>query len=104
MEFMQLNARGVIITIPFDIALQSGVLTTFINGPWKDNKEPFYLNYSSKTVHLLLDALNGEKIKDYTPIEKLMNFLSIKMETPYFIKICDRGTKKISLMPYNIAI
>lgn len=57
---MILNVRGKRIEIDEETIKKSKVLSVYKNGPWLDNKQPYYLNYEVSLVHKLLNHLNGD--------------------------------------------
>ena len=63
-NFLLLDARGTIIKIPYELAKKSPILNNYIENEWKDNNEPYYLNYSEESVHTFLDYLSGDVIND----------------------------------------
>ena len=78
-NFLLLDARGTIIKIPQELAKKSPILNNYIENEWKDNNEPYYLNYSKETVHTFLDYLSGETITDYK-CYRIYNELILKDE------------------------
>jgi len=64
-QYITLDARGVMIKITHEIAKKIPVLKAYIE---YGNEKPYYLNYSAETVHNLIDYMSGrmvymEKIK-----------------------------------------
>jgi hypothetical protein len=85
-EYLNLDARGTIIKIPYDTAKKSPVLKAYIDN---GNKEAYYLNYSAKVVNKLVDYLldnnefneNIKKICDELCIDLSNDFNKYKQET-----------------------
>ena len=76
-EYIFLDARGIIIKVPYDLAKKSLVLEDYVS-QCKDKKKPYYLNYSSDVVHELIDYLSGKTIKNEYNIDKLIDELALE--------------------------
>ena len=50
MDYFIIDARGQHVKIPIEIAKKVPILKIIIEGDWKDQKEPFYVNHSSSVV------------------------------------------------------
>lgn len=89
-EYFIIDARGIHIKIPLQIANKSHILRN------TDSSIPYYLNYSSDIVHQMVDYLSdiNDQLDVSHTIKKLMKELDIvyeKLSEEYF-KVNARGT------------
>lgn len=82
-NIIRLKTRENIIEIPLNIAKKSPVLKKYISENWFSypNMEPYYLNYSTNTVNMLIDYLCGNySLVVLEIIQNIAEELSINVE------------------------
>lgn len=76
-KFINLNARGTIITVPKEIILKSPIIETWYKN--YKNGDSYYLNFDANTVNKLIDYLSYNSTNDLSSIKSIADFLLIEL-------------------------
>ena len=81
-KYYILDCRGTLIKVKKDFIKKSEVLKTYYLSDKFNNDSNYYLDYSSNSVHLLIDYINGQDIEmcDFLKIYKVYDELIIKID------------------------